>query len=110
MGTHLRVLSEDFPMNTNKTGFGWVSELKHFSPMHGSSLSMVRVNGLEKWRPVYAAKYIHTKDTIILKTIIAQYTLHTIRWFGCLQEFSDISWVSFSNVTSLERLQEMTFK
>ena len=25
MGTHLRVLSESFPMNTNMTGFGWFS-------------------------------------------------------------------------------------
>ena len=69
-------------------------------------LATTSINGLEKWRPFYAAKYIYTKDTIILKTIIeiifldfamhieeAQYTLHTIRRFGCLQEFSGISWV-----------------
>ena len=27
MGTHLRVLSESFPMNTNMTGFGWFSRI-----------------------------------------------------------------------------------
>ena len=26
MGTHLKVLSESYPMNTNKTGFGWFSK------------------------------------------------------------------------------------
>ena len=26
MGTHLRVLSESYPMNTNMTGFGWFSK------------------------------------------------------------------------------------
>ena len=25
MGTHMRVLSESYPMNTNMTGFGWFS-------------------------------------------------------------------------------------
>ena len=27
MGTHLRVLSESFPMNTNMTGFRWFSKI-----------------------------------------------------------------------------------
>ena len=27
MGTHLRVLSESYPINTNMTGFGWFSEI-----------------------------------------------------------------------------------
>ena len=27
MGTHLRVLSESYPMNTNKTGFRWFSKI-----------------------------------------------------------------------------------
>ena len=26
MGTHLRVLSKSYPMNTNMTGFGWFSK------------------------------------------------------------------------------------
>ena len=26
MGTHLRVLSESYPMSTNMTGFGWFSK------------------------------------------------------------------------------------
>ena len=26
MGTHLRVLSKSYPMNTNKTGFKWFSK------------------------------------------------------------------------------------
>ena len=27
MGAHLRVLSRNFPMNTNMTGFRWISDL-----------------------------------------------------------------------------------
>ena len=30
MGTHLRVLIESFPMNTNMTGFGWFSKVFAF--------------------------------------------------------------------------------
>ena len=30
MGTHLRVLSENYPMNTNMTGFGWFSQFCTF--------------------------------------------------------------------------------
>ena len=31
MGTHLRVLRESYPMNTNMTGFRWFSEI--FAPL-----------------------------------------------------------------------------
>ena len=30
MGTHMRVLSESYPMNTNMTEFGWVSKIFAF--------------------------------------------------------------------------------
>ena len=30
MGTHLRMLSESYPMNTNKTGFRWFSKIFAF--------------------------------------------------------------------------------
>ena len=30
MGTHLRVLSEGYPMNTNMTGFRWISKVVAF--------------------------------------------------------------------------------
>ena len=40
MGTHLRVLSESFPMNTNMTGFG---SLRHCALDKGS-LGIGRVN------------------------------------------------------------------
>ena len=30
MGTHLRVLGEKFPMNTNMTGFRWFSKIFAF--------------------------------------------------------------------------------
>ena len=44
MGTHLRVLSESYPMNTNMTGFGWLSKI--FASLcfgWGTSLSIGRV-------------------------------------------------------------------
>ena len=43
MGTHLRVLSESFPMNTNMTGLILFSKLLHFSSLNESSLGMKRV-------------------------------------------------------------------
>ena len=46
MGTHLRVLSESYPMNTNMTWFRWFPKI--FAPLHfgsgESSLSTGRVN------------------------------------------------------------------
>ena len=39
MGTHLRVLSESYPINTNMTGFGWFSKIFAFE----CSLSIGRV-------------------------------------------------------------------
>ena len=41
MGTHMRVLSERYPMNTNMTGFRWFS-LRHFA-LDKSSVSIRRV-------------------------------------------------------------------
>ena len=41
-GTHLRVLSESYPMNTNMTGFRWFSSL-HPCALDKSSLSIGRV-------------------------------------------------------------------
>ena len=45
MGTHMKVLSESFPMNTNMTGFRCFSKI--FASLHAldkSSLSIGRVN------------------------------------------------------------------
>ena len=41
MGTHLRVLSESYPMNTHMTWFRWFSEI--FAFLDKSSLSIGRV-------------------------------------------------------------------
>ena len=43
MGTHLRVLSESYPTNTNMTGFRWFSKISAFLCFAKSSLSMGRV-------------------------------------------------------------------
>ena len=43
MGTHLRVLSESFPMNTNMTGFRWFSKIFAICASGESSLSIRRV-------------------------------------------------------------------
>ena len=44
MGTHLTVLSESFPMNTNMTGFRWFSKIFAICPLDESSFSIGRVN------------------------------------------------------------------
>ena len=45
MGTHLRVLSESFQMNTNMTGFGWfIRKSLHPCALDKSSLSIGRVD------------------------------------------------------------------
>ena len=38
MGTHLRVLNESFPMNTNTTGFSWLSKIFVLSTKVASAL------------------------------------------------------------------------
>ena len=42
-GTHLGVLSESFLMNTNMTGFRWVSKILRPCALDESSLSIGRV-------------------------------------------------------------------
>ena len=49
MGTHLRVLSESFPMNTNITWFRWFSKMLHPCALGESSLSIGRVKGRRFW-------------------------------------------------------------
>ena len=43
MGTHLRVLSESYPLNTNMTGFRWFPKGLHSCALEESSLSTGRV-------------------------------------------------------------------
>ena len=44
MGTHLRVLSVNFLMSTNMTGFRWFQKSLHPCPLDKSSLSIGRVS------------------------------------------------------------------
>ena len=44
MGTHLRVLSESFPMNTNMTGFQWFFKKTHPCALDESIPSIGMVN------------------------------------------------------------------
>ena len=44
MGTHLRVLSESYPMNTNMTGFIWYIKSLHMFALDKSRLSIKKVN------------------------------------------------------------------
>ena len=46
MGTHNRVLSNSFPMNTNMTGFRYFHKYLRPSALEESSLSIGRVKGL----------------------------------------------------------------
>ena len=43
MGTHLRVLSESYPINTNMTGFRWFSKILPSWVLDESSLGIIRV-------------------------------------------------------------------
>ena len=43
MGTHLRLLSESYPMNTNMIGFGWSSKIFASLSFGKGSLSFGRV-------------------------------------------------------------------
>ena len=43
MGTHLRVLSKSYPMNSNMAGFRWFSKILHSCALDESSLSYGRV-------------------------------------------------------------------
>ena len=46
MCTHLKVLNESFPMNTNMTGFGWFAKIfASLCALYESSLSIGRVKG-----------------------------------------------------------------
>ena len=47
VGTHLRVLSESYPMNTNVTGFRWFSKILLPCALDESSLSIGRVTSNE---------------------------------------------------------------
>ena len=44
IGSHLRVLNKSYPMNTNMTGFRWVSKPSRPFALDESSLSMGRDN------------------------------------------------------------------
>ena len=48
MGTHWRVLSESYPMNTNMTGFRWFIKIFVFLCLDESSLSIGRVKDEQK--------------------------------------------------------------
>ena len=57
MGTHLRVLSESYPMSTNMTGFKGFHKTLHAYDFDESSFSIGRVNlGNHAW--VYACAII----------------------------------------------------
>ena len=47
MGTHLRVLNESFPMNTNIIGFRWFSKIFVSLRLDESSIGIERVNALQ---------------------------------------------------------------
>ena len=66
MGTHLKVLSESFPMNTNMTGFRWFSKIFEFLCLgQNYSLSIGRVNPFNA-----TATFVQrTRTQIFLKTI-----------------------------------------
>ena len=46
MGTHLKALSESYPMNTNMIVFRWFQRYLHSCALDRSSLGIGRVNNL----------------------------------------------------------------
>ena len=59
MGTHLRVLSESFPMNTNTTGFSWFSKILRPTALDEGSLNNGRVEmGCCSLLPLWFGPYV----------------------------------------------------
>ena len=97
MGTYLRVLRESYPMNTNMTGFRWLSKIKSLllRVLDGTSLSigMVKVKGASSsgiliigvspfaWgcmvftHVLYAAKFVLTPNALMPFTLKQQKAL-----------------------------------
>ena len=82
MGTHLRVLSESFPMNTNITGFRCFSKTLHPYASDESSLSIARVNFLKT-----VQCFVVCSSFILLKYVLEQ-NLRTIIGPALLAEWS----------------------
>ena len=51
MGTHLRILSKGYSMNTSMTGFRWLSKILHPFALDESSLIIGRVNIYQALHP-----------------------------------------------------------
>ena len=63
-GTHLRVLSESYPMNTNMTEFRWFSKVFASFALNDGSLSIGMVNHLTEFRqkPLYTDTISYSDD------------------------------------------------
>ena len=71
-GTHLRVLSKGYPMNTNMTGFGWLSKTLRPCALDQSSLSIGRDNNSDA-NPSQYQSYLSAKPyRIQLKVFLLQ--------------------------------------
>ena len=81
MGTHLRVLSEIFPMNTNKIGFRWFQKHLHPCALEESSLSIGRA---KFWLLAQKCKSEYTHKNILLSTSIVWQSLYTYRMWATL--------------------------
>ena len=64
MGTHLRVLSESYPINTNMTGFRWFQKTLHSYSVDESRLSIGRVKC--SFQHVAFISYLHLKIVVVI--------------------------------------------
>ena len=83
MGTHMRILSESYPIKTNMTGFRWFPKvLASLSALDESSLNIGRVKSFLLFNPVSLSDTRHAQDMFHDCSIG---TIHSERWFySCL--------------------------
>ena len=72
MGTHLSVLSESYPINTNMIGFRWVSLLPHALDKSSPSIGRVKMN---RYWIVDAGPWLQIYPSVSVSNIFARSTI-----------------------------------
>ena len=87
IGTHLWVPSKYHPMNTNMTGFRWVSNVLRFCALDKSSLSIGRVKTtwLLRWYLLYVRRKAYLGK--ILKRVAQNTTWQLWSWYLPLKAY-----------------------
>ena len=100
-GTHLRGLSESFPMHTNMTGFGWFSKILGYFASDKSNLSIGRVElgslAIKSWHSLLCSPssvrarnsvfFFFMEPNCIFKSYLKVLCIETSKTFGSLHNF-----------------------